>query len=115
MLAQMRKDLSPSATIEAIRELGWHLGSSRESGGASEDDHEPEPTQPSGGTGRIMKYLEDWRRIYEDGEERRRAAREAEMAPEERDRSPAARPRARSAQRGRKSGEGALHPGAGED
>jgi hypothetical protein len=37
------------------------------------------------------------------------------MAPEERDRSPAARPRTRSAQRGRKSAEGALHPGAGED
>jgi hypothetical protein len=37
------------------------------------------------------------------------------MAPEERDRSPAARSRVRSAQRGRKSGEGAPHPGAGED
>ncbi len=42
-------------------------------------------------------------------------AGQAEMVPEERDRSPAARPRARSAQRGRKSAEGALHPGAGED
>ncbi len=37
------------------------------------------------------------------------------MTPEERDRSPAARPRAKSAQRGRKTAEGAPHPGAGED
>jgi hypothetical protein len=43
------------------------------------------------------------------------SAGRAEMAPEERNRSPAARPRARSAQRGRKTGEGAPHPGAGED
>jgi hypothetical protein len=43
------------------------------------------------------------------------SAERAEVTPEERDRSPAARPRARSAQRGRKSGEGAPHPGAGED
>jgi hypothetical protein len=78
----MRKDLSPSARIEAIRELGWCLGSSCESGGASEEDHGPEPTQPSGGTGRIMKYLEDWRRTYEDGEERRRAAREEAATPD---------------------------------
>jgi hypothetical protein len=28
MLAQMRKDLPPSARIEAVRELGWCLGSS---------------------------------------------------------------------------------------
>ncbi len=44
MLTRMRKDLSPSARIEVIRELGWHLGSSRKSGGASRGDHEPEPT-----------------------------------------------------------------------
>jgi hypothetical protein len=76
MLAQMRKDLSPSARIEAIRELGWRLGSSREAGRAGEDNHGPEPTQPSEEGSRIMKYLEDWRRMYEDGKERRGAARE---------------------------------------
>jgi hypothetical protein len=82
MLAQMRKDLSPSARIEAIRELGWRLGSSRKSGGASKDDHGPEQTQPARGTSRIMKYLEDWRRTYEDGEVRRRAAREETATPD---------------------------------
>jgi len=48
MLAQMRKDLSPSTRIEAVRELGWHLGSSHEAGEAGEDNHGPEPTQLSG-------------------------------------------------------------------
>ncbi len=43
------------------------------------------------------------------------SAGRTEMAPEERDRSPAARPRAGSVQQGRRSGEGAPHPGAGED
>ncbi len=43
------------------------------------------------------------------------SAGRAEVTPEDRDRSPATRPRERSAQRGRKPGEGAPHPGAGED
>jgi hypothetical protein len=59
MLARMRKDLSPSARIEVIRELGWRLGSSRESGGASGDDRGPEPARLPEGTSRIMNYLED--------------------------------------------------------
>jgi hypothetical protein len=70
----MRKDLPPSARIEAVRELGWHLGSSREASRASEGDSGPEPTQAPGGGGRIKKYLEDWRRAYEEGEERHEAA-----------------------------------------
>ena len=44
MLAQMRKDLPPSARIEVVRELGWRLGSSREAGGTSEGDPGSEPT-----------------------------------------------------------------------
>jgi hypothetical protein len=83
MLARMRKDLSPSARIQVIRELGWRLGSSRESGGASRDDRGPEPTRPPGGTSRIMNYLEDWRRIYEDGKERRRTLKEEVAAPDD--------------------------------
>jgi len=73
MLARMRKDLSPSARIEVIRELGWRLGC--ESGGAGRSDHEPEPTWPPEGTSRVMNYLETWRQTYEDKKERRRAAR----------------------------------------
>ncbi len=83
MLTRMRKDLAPSARIEVIRELGWHLGSSCEPGRASRGDHEPEPAGPPEGTSWIMNYLEDWRRIYEDGEERRRAVREEVAAPDD--------------------------------
>ncbi len=83
MLAQMRKDLSPSARIEAVKELGWCLGSSREAEKAGEDNHRPEPTQPSGEGGRLMKYLKDCRRICEDGEERRGAAREEMVTPDD--------------------------------
>jgi hypothetical protein len=81
MLTRMRKDLSPSARIEVIRELGWHLGSSRESGGASGGDHGPEPTGPPEGTSRIMSYLESWRQTYESERERRRAEREESAVP----------------------------------
>jgi hypothetical protein len=70
MLAQMRKDLPPSARIEAVRELGWRLRSSGEASRASEGDSRPEPMQAPRGGGQIMKYLGDWRRMYEEGEER---------------------------------------------
>jgi hypothetical protein len=55
MLAQMRKDLPPSARTEAVRRLGWRLGPSREANRASADDSGPEPTQPSGGGDQIRK------------------------------------------------------------
>jgi hypothetical protein len=79
MLARMRKDLSPSARIEVIRELGWHLGSGRESGGAGGSGRGPEPTWLLEGTSRIMSKLDDWQRTCEDHEEQFRAVRE-EMA-----------------------------------
>ncbi len=69
MLAQMRKDLPPSARTEAVRRLGWRLGPSREAGRASVDDSGPEPTQAPGGGNQIRKYLEEWRRMYKEGEE----------------------------------------------
>jgi hypothetical protein len=81
MLARMRKDLSPSARIELIKELGWHLGQvpGRGSGGAGGSGRGPEPTWLLEGTRRIMNKLDDWQRTYEDHEERFRAVRE-EMA-----------------------------------
>jgi hypothetical protein len=79
MLARMRKDLSPSTRIEVIRELGWHLGSGRESGGAGGSNRGPEPTLLLEGTSRIMNKLDDWQWTCEDHEERYRAVRE-EMA-----------------------------------
>jgi hypothetical protein len=80
VLTQMRKDLPPSARTEAVRRLGWRLGPSHEVGRASEDDSRPEPTQAPGGGDQIRKYLEDWRRIYEEGEERREAAKSKAVA-----------------------------------
>jgi hypothetical protein len=79
MLARMRKDLSPSARIELIKELGWHLGPGRGSRGAGGSGRGPEPTWLLEGTSRIMNKLDDWQRTYEDHEERFRAVRE-EMA-----------------------------------
>ncbi len=57
MLAQMRKDLPPSARTEAVRRLGWRLGPGREANGSSVDDSGPEPTQAPGGGDQIRKYL----------------------------------------------------------
>jgi hypothetical protein len=76
MLAQMRKNLSPSARIQVIRELGWHLGSGCKSGGAGGSGRGPEPTWLLEGTSRIMNKLDDWQRTCEDHEERFRAVRE---------------------------------------
>jgi hypothetical protein len=79
MLARMRNDLSPSARIELIKELGWHLGPGRGSGGTCGSGRGPEPTWLLEGTSRIMNKLDDWQRTCEDHEERFRAVRE-EMA-----------------------------------
>jgi hypothetical protein len=75
MLARMRKDLPPGAQAEAVRRLGWRLRPSREASRANADDSGLEPTQPPGGGDQIRKYLE-WRRIYKEGEERYKAARD---------------------------------------
>jgi hypothetical protein len=80
MLAQMRKDLPPSARIEAVRGLVWRLGSSCE---ASEGNSGPEPTRAPGGGDQIRKYLEDWRRMYKEGEERYKAARGEAAIPDD--------------------------------
>ncbi len=66
MLARMRKDLSPSARIEVIRELGWHLGSNHKSGGSGGRDCGPEPTWLLEGTSQIMNKLDDWQRMHDD-------------------------------------------------
>jgi hypothetical protein len=83
MLAQMRKDLLPNTRTEAVRRLGWHLGPSREASRASGSDSGPEPTQAPGGGDQIRKYLEEWRRMYKEGEERFKAAREEAARPDD--------------------------------
>ncbi len=57
VLARMRKDLTPGARIRMIKELGWHLGSNRETGRAGRDGSEPEPTWLLEGTGWVMSKL----------------------------------------------------------
>ncbi len=76
MLARIRKDMTPSARIELIKELGWHLGPNHGSGGADGRGRGPEPTWLLEGTGRIMSRLDTWQRMNEDHEERFRAVRE---------------------------------------
>ncbi len=83
VLARMRKDLSPSARTKAVRRLGWRLGPSREASRASMDDSGPEPTQAPGGGNQIRKYLEEWRRMYKEGEERYRAKKEEAARPDD--------------------------------
>ena len=57
VLARMRKDLMPSARTHMIGELGWHLSSTHEIGGADRDSREPEPTWLLDGTGWVMSRL----------------------------------------------------------
>ncbi len=57
VLARMRRDLTPSARTHMIKELGWHLGSSRETGGAGRDGGKPEPTWLLEGTGWVLSKL----------------------------------------------------------
>jgi hypothetical protein len=83
MLAQMRKDLPPSARTEAVRRLGWRLGPSREASEAGVDNSGPEPTQAPGGGDQIRKYLEEWQQMYKEGEERYRAEREEAARPDD--------------------------------
>ncbi len=67
MLARKRKDLTPNARIELIKELGWHLGHGRGSGGAGGSGRGPEPTWLLEGTSRIMNRLDNWQRMHKEG------------------------------------------------
>jgi hypothetical protein len=57
VLVRMRKDLTPGARVHVIKELGWHLGPGRGTGGAGGDGSEPEPTWLLEGTGWIISKL----------------------------------------------------------
>jgi hypothetical protein len=68
MLARMRKDLTPVARADMIKELGWHLGPNHESGGAGGNCRGPEPTWLLEGTSRIMSglaYVEQQHQAHE--------------------------------------------------
>ncbi len=66
----------PNARTEAVRRLGWHLGSSREVSRASAEDSGPKPTQVPEGGDQIRKYLEEWQQKYRESEERYRSERD---------------------------------------
>jgi hypothetical protein len=76
VLTGMRKDLPPSARIEAFRRLGWRLGPGLEASRASTEDSGPEPTQAPEGGDQIRKFLEEWQRKYKESEERYRSERD---------------------------------------
>ncbi len=76
VLARMRKDLPPSARIEAVRRLGWRLRPGLEANRASAGESGPELTRTPEGGDQIMKFLEEWQRKYKESEERYRNERD---------------------------------------
>jgi hypothetical protein len=76
VLTRMRKDLPPSARIEAVRRLGWRLGPGLEAGRASAEGSGPEPTRAPESDDQIRKFLEEWQQKYKESEERYRTERD---------------------------------------
>jgi hypothetical protein len=76
VLTRMRKDLPPSARIEAVRRLGWCLGPGLEASRVSAEDSGLEPTRAPKDGNQIRKFLEEWQRKYKESEERNRAERD---------------------------------------
>jgi hypothetical protein len=76
VLTRMRKNLPPSARIEAVRRLGWRLGPGLEASRASAEDFGPEPTRVPEGGDQIRKFLEEWQQKYKESEERYRTERD---------------------------------------
>jgi hypothetical protein len=72
----MRKNLPPSARVEAVRRLGWRLGPGIETSGTTTEEASPRPTQASEGGDQIRRFLEDWQQKYRESEERYRAERD---------------------------------------
>jgi hypothetical protein len=76
VLTRMRKDLPPSARIEAVRRLGWRLGPGLEASRAGAEDSGPEPTQAPEGGNQIRRFLGEWQQKYRESEERYRSERD---------------------------------------
>ncbi len=77
VLTRMRKNLPPSARIEAVRRLGWRLGPGIEACRAIAERSGPEHTRVPEGGDQIRKFLEEWQQKYKESEERYRAERDA--------------------------------------
>ncbi len=81
VLARMRKDLTPSARTHMIKELGWHLGPTHETGGAGcESNEPPEPTWLMDGTGWIMNRLATIKEQKQQAREERFRAMQERLA-----------------------------------
>jgi hypothetical protein len=76
VLTCMRKNLPPSARIEAVRILGWPLGPGIETCRAIADSPSPGPAWASEGGDQIRRFLEEWQQKYKESEERYRAKRD---------------------------------------
>ncbi len=64
MLTRMRKNLPPSARVEAVRRLGWRLGPGIEAGGTAAEGAGSKPAQTAEGGDQIKKFLEEWQQKY---------------------------------------------------
>jgi hypothetical protein len=76
VLTRMRRNLPPSARIEAVRRLGWRLGPGIEACRAIAERPGPEPTRMPEGGDQIRKFLEEWQQKYKESEERYRTERD---------------------------------------
>ena len=73
VLTRMRKNLPPSARVEAVRRLGWRLGPGIEAGGTAAEGAGSKPAQTAEGGDQIKKFLEEWQQKYRESEERYRS------------------------------------------
>ncbi len=76
VLTRMRKNLPPSARIEAVRRLGWRLGPGIEACRTVAEGSHPRLTRVPGGGDQIRRFLEEWQQKYKESEERYRAERD---------------------------------------
>ncbi len=76
VLTRMRKNLPPSARVEAVRKLGWRLGPGIEACRTVTEGAASKSAQAQEGGDQIRKFLEEWQQKYRESEERYRAERD---------------------------------------
>ncbi len=76
VLTRMRKNLPPSARVEAVRKLGWRLGPGIEACRAAAEGTDSKSAQVQEGGDQIRKFLEEWQQKYKESEERYRTERD---------------------------------------
>ncbi len=76
VLTRMRKNLPPSARVEAVRKLGWRLGPGIEACRTVAEGTDSKSAQAQEGGDQIRKFLEEWQQKYRESEERYKAERD---------------------------------------